>query len=132
MVAVEHLPFNFGEKVDFINYCQKALNLSACHVPRTTLTRIFFNLYKKSKKELIQYFKNYDGRIVICSDIWSDHLQLHSYIGVTTYYIDSDWMLQKWILAFRVFDHAYTVDNIYMIPKIIFEEIGRASCRERV
>ena len=23
MVAVEHLPFNFGEKVGFINYCKK-------------------------------------------------------------------------------------------------------------
>ena len=69
MVAVEHLPFNFGEKVSFVNYCQKALNPSACRVLRTTPTRTLFNLYKKSKKELIQYFKNYDGRIVIYSDI---------------------------------------------------------------
>ena len=29
MVAVEHLTFNFGEKVGFVNYCQKALNPSA-------------------------------------------------------------------------------------------------------
>ena len=29
MIAVEHLPFNFGEKVYFINYCQKALNQTA-------------------------------------------------------------------------------------------------------
>ena len=95
MVAVEHLSFNFGEKVGFINYYQKALNPSACRVPRTTLTCTLFNLYKNSKKELIQYFKNYDGRIVICSDIWSDHWQLHSYMSVTAYYIDSDWVLQK-------------------------------------
>ena len=95
MIAVKHLPFNFGEKVGFVNYCQKTLNSSACHVPRTTLTRTLFNLYKKSKKKLVQYFKNYDGRIVICSDIWSDHWQLHSYMGVTAHYIDSDWILQK-------------------------------------
>ena len=50
MIAVEHLPFNFGENVDFVNYCQKALNPSACRVPRTTLTRTLFNLYKKVKK----------------------------------------------------------------------------------
>ena len=113
MVAVGHLPFNFDEKVSFVNYCQKILNPSARRVPRITLTRTLFNLYKKSKKELIQYFKNYDGRIVICSDIWSDHWQLHSYMGVTAHYIDSDWMLQKRILAFRVFDQAHTADNIY-------------------
>ena len=122
MIAVEHLPFNFGEKVGFVNYCQKALNPSACRVPRTTLTRTLFSLYKKSKKELIQYFKNYDGRIVICSDIWSDHWQLHSYMGVTAHYIDSDWILQKRILAFRVFDQAHTADNIYIILKTIFEK----------
>ncbi|KAK2644703.1 hypothetical protein Ddye_019898 [Dipteronia dyeriana] len=39
MVAVEHLPFSFGEKVGFIKYCHKALNHAACRVPRTTLTR---------------------------------------------------------------------------------------------
>ena len=80
----------------------------------TTLTCTLFNLYKNSKKELIQYFKNYDGRIVIYSYIWSDHWQLHSYMGVTAYYIDSNWVLQKRILAFRVFDEAHTVDNIYI------------------
>ena len=50
MVAVEHLSFNFGEKVGFINYYQKALNPSACCVPRSTLTRTLFNLYKKYKR----------------------------------------------------------------------------------
>ena len=69
MVAVEHLPFNFGEKVGFVNYCQKTLNPSACHVPRTTLTHTLFNLYRKSKKDFIKYFKNYDGRVAICFDI---------------------------------------------------------------
>ena len=72
MVTVEHLSFNFGEKVDFVNYCQKTLNLSACRVPKTTLTRTLFNLYKKVKKK-IKYFKNFDGRVAICSDIWSNH-----------------------------------------------------------
>ena len=38
IVAVEHLPFSFGEKVGFINYCQRVLNPAACRVPRTTFT----------------------------------------------------------------------------------------------
>ena len=67
MVTVEHLPFNFGEKVDFVNYCQKALNSSACRVLKPTLTRTLFNLYRKSKKYLIKCFKNYNGRVSICS-----------------------------------------------------------------
>ena len=49
VVVVEHLPFNFGEKVGFVNYCQRALNLSACRVPKPTFTRTLFDLYKKGK-----------------------------------------------------------------------------------
>lgn len=50
MVAVEHLSFSFGEKIGFIGYCHKALNPAACRVPRTTLTRALFKIYKKEKK----------------------------------------------------------------------------------
>ena len=61
MVAVEYLLFNFGKKVDFINYCQKTLNSSASRVPRSSHALIPFNLYKKNKKDLVKYFKNFDG-----------------------------------------------------------------------
>ena len=74
---------------------KKTLNPSAYRVPRPTLTHTLFNLYKKSKKKLIKYFKNYDCRVFICFDIWSDHWQLHSYMGVTAHYIDNEWVLQK-------------------------------------
>ena len=43
-------------------------------------------------------------------------------MGVIAHYIDSDWVLQKRILAFRVFDQSHTVNNIYMLLKTIFEE----------
>ena len=52
MVVVKHLPFSFDEKVDFVNYCQRALNLTACYVPKTTLTSIIFDLYKKKEKRI--------------------------------------------------------------------------------
>ena len=70
MVVVEHLPFNFGEKVGFVNYCQRALNMSACRILKTILTRILFYLYNKGKKDLINFFY---GRFFIFSDIWSNH-----------------------------------------------------------
>ena len=46
MVAVEHLPFNFGENVLLI-IVKKAINPSVCCVSRPTLTFTLFNLYKK-------------------------------------------------------------------------------------
>ena len=56
MVAVEHLLFNFGEKISFVNYCQKALNPSACCIHRSSLIGTFFNLYRKSIKKINSIF----------------------------------------------------------------------------
>ena len=55
MIAVEHLHFSFDEKVDFVNYCQRALNPSTYRVLRTTLTRTLFDLYKKRKKRFDKF-----------------------------------------------------------------------------
>ena len=54
MVAVEHLPFGFGEKVCFVNYCQNALNPTMQRVPRPTLTRTLYSIYRKEKKKQIE------------------------------------------------------------------------------
>ena len=51
MVATEHLPFGFGEKVGFVNYCQNALNPTMQRVPRATLTRTLNGIYKTEKKK---------------------------------------------------------------------------------
>lgn len=42
--------FLLVKKNGFIGYCHKALNPAACRVPRTTLTRALFKIYKKEKK----------------------------------------------------------------------------------
>ena len=49
-------------------------------------------------------------------------MQQHSYLGVTCHFIDNSWIMQKRILAFRVFDGSHSAQNIYKLMKIIFEE----------
>ena len=56
-VAVEHLPFNVGEKVDFVNYCQRVLNLIVCCVSRTTFTCTLIIFIKKEKRFYQIFFK---------------------------------------------------------------------------
>ena len=41
---------------------------------------------------------------------------------VTAHYIDNEWVLQKCILTFKVFNQSHTADNIYRMLKTIFEE----------
>ncbi|KAK3218631.1 hypothetical protein Dsin_012601 [Dipteronia sinensis] len=82
MVAVEHLPFSFGEKVGFVNYCQNALNPAMQRVRRVTLTRALFSIYKKEKHKLKSFFYQFEGRVSVCADIWTDNFGSHHYIGV--------------------------------------------------
>ncbi|KAK3180700.1 hypothetical protein Dsin_000089 [Dipteronia sinensis] len=46
----------------------------------------------------------------------------HQYMGVTCNYIDNDRVMQKRIIAFRVFDESHMAQNIFRLFKIIFEE----------
>ena len=91
MISNCHLSFSFGENTNFVRYCQNALNPSAKRIPRNTLKRSIFHLYNKGKNDLQILFSNLNGRVSICSDIWSDHWQRHSYMGITCHWIDNEW-----------------------------------------
>ena len=78
--------------------------------------------YKRRKAELVAYFSQNDLNVSICSDIWSDHSQTHSYMGVTCHFIDRHFLMQKRLLAFRVFDDSHTAQNIAMMIRTILEE----------
>lgn len=124
MIAVENLPFNFAEKVSLNDYriTSNPDDDDACYVSRTTVTRTLFKIYRKEKKDLINYLENYRGRVSVCAGIWSDHWNTDSYICVACHYIDDDWNMQKKILAFRIFSELHTENNIYKILKDVFEE----------
>ena len=123
-VCMEHLSFSFGEKMTFTNYVHKALQPAACRSGRNTTKRYVLNLFKKGKESLTNMFTDFKYRVAICSDIWSDHFQTHSYMGVTCHWIDESWTLQKRIIAFRVFDDPHTAHNIYLWLSTILHEYG--------
>ena len=123
-VSVEHLSFSFGSKCTFEDFCKESLNPCAKRVPRTTLTRTIKKLVKQGKKNLIDEFSKLDNKVSLCSDIWSDHWQTHSYMGVTCHWIDNSWNLQKRLLAYRVFDESHNAHNIAQLLCLILEEYG--------
>ena len=108
----------------FTNYVHKALQPAACRSGRNTTKRYVLNLFKKGKESLTNMFKDFKYRVAICSDIWSDNFQTHSYMGVTCHWIDESWTLQKRIIAFRVFDDPHTAHNIYLWLSTILHEYG--------
>ena len=47
------------------------------------------------KAELVDYFeKRKDLHVSVCTDIWSDNTQTHSYMGVTCHWIDECFLTQ--------------------------------------
>lgn len=122
MVAIDHLSFSFGEKLGFTRFCQNFVNPSFKSIPRNTLKRNLLKLFKNSKIELITYFQNNNINVSICSDIWSDHWQTHSYMGITCHWVDENYVLQKRILAYRCFDESHNAENICRLIQQILQE----------
>ena len=83
-------------------------------VSRSTLTCTLNTIYKREKNKLKSFFfYQFQGRVSICADIWTDNFNDHSYMGVTCHYMDNQWDMQKRILVFRVFDDSHLAQNIF-------------------
>ena len=92
-------------------------------ISRQTATRKMMKRYALRKKELMDYFQKNDKiQVSICSDIWSDHWQNHSYMGVTCHWIEDRFVLHKRVLAFRVFDEPHIARNISHVILSILQE----------
>ncbi|KZV58348.1 hypothetical protein F511_32325, partial [Dorcoceras hygrometricum] len=79
------------------------------------------------KKELIKEFARLDNKVSLCSDIWSDHWQSCSYMGITCHWIDNAWNIKKRLLAYSCVNDPYTAQNISHLMFIILEEYGLTS-----
>ena len=69
MVAIDHLSFSFGEKLDFTRFGKKFINGSFKSILRNSVKRNLLKLYRKSKINFIKYFQSNDIHVSICSDI---------------------------------------------------------------
>ncbi|KZV31069.1 hypothetical protein F511_31379, partial [Dorcoceras hygrometricum] len=96
-------------------------------IPRNTLKRIIHKLVATQKKKLIKEFASLDNKVSLCSDIWSDHWQSCSYMGITCHLIDNAWNIKKCLLAYRCFTDPHTAQNISHLMFIILEEYGLTS-----
>ena len=123
VLAVEGLSFSFAQKVGFNDWMVNHVQPAYKPISRQTATRKMVKRFYLRKNELIDYFQKNDKiQVSICSDIWSDHWQNHSYMGVTCHWIDDRFVLHKRVLAFRVFDESHTARNIARVILTILQE----------
>ncbi|CAH9104765.1 unnamed protein product [Cuscuta europaea] len=122
LLVEENLPYLFSESLDFRDYAQTCLNPQYRGYSRKTVNKEISRFYGAEKVWLQNYFANFDGRVIVCSDIWDDTYHNLYYLGLTVHYIDNDWNMHKRVLAFREFNDHHTAEHIYiLIERILIE-----------
>ena len=110
-VTLDELPFSHGESDNLEHMIKTSINPAFRRIPRNTLKRHTQKQYYGQRAQLIEYFHDFDGMVSLTSDCWSSS-QGEPFICVTVHWIDSDYYLQKRIIAFDVMDERHTGYNI--------------------
>ncbi|KAM3379572.1 hypothetical protein P3S68_011986 [Capsicum galapagoense] len=99
MVAVGCLPFSFPSSDAFIHYIQAIYNLMFNGIPRSTCRSDIFRLHSQYYFYLPTLLKNIQCRISLTSNL-DRAVNKNNYLTVTCHWMDSDFVMQKRILAF--------------------------------
>jgi hypothetical protein len=121
-VISRELPFTFGETRELERMNRRALNASYRPVNNDTLTRRTIKRFYKSKQKLINELANFRGRVCLTSDCWTCPHTHDSFMCVTVHWIDTNWVLQKRIIAFDLFNENHTGANICARVKSTMDE----------
>ena len=110
-VTLDELPFSHGESENLERMIKTSLNPAFRRIPRNTLKRHTQKQYYSARANLIEFFSTFAGKVSLTSDCWSSS-QGEPYICITVHWIDSDFILQKRIIAFDVMDESHSGYNI--------------------
>ena len=106
-IIVRQLPFILAEDRAFERYHRSAFVPSWQKISRITARNDAIKTFLKEKESLKQVFKNIPGKVALTSDLWTSKQNL-GYIAITSHYIDSDWVMQKRMIAFSLWEFPHT------------------------
>ena len=122
LIAREDLPICFGESAAFEEYIQRAHNPRFMSVSKQTVTRDFQKYYTERRAILVESLKNVSS-VALTSDIWSGNAK-EDYLSVVAHYVNSDWQLEKRILALKLIDVSHSARNIAERVLAVCEDYG--------
>jgi len=85
-----------------VRECHAYLNPVVKHITGNTYKANMVKLYQKGKSKVSKLLSSSPGRISLASDFCSC-MTFDSYMGITTHFVDKDWMLRDFILCFSFF-----------------------------
>ncbi|KAG5557536.1 hypothetical protein RHGRI_007693 [Rhododendron griersonianum] len=120
VVAAEQ-PFTFGDDIRFEYFVKHYLQPLFSKVSRNTTRSDSLKAFIEVRKILISEIAELGSLISFTSDMWSGRNDL-GYISVTAHYIDSNWILNKKIIAFRLMEYPHNAMNIFQCIMGVFRE----------
>ncbi|WVZ77496.1 hypothetical protein U9M48_025355 [Paspalum notatum var. saurae] len=122
LIARLDLPLCFGESEAFVVYIKTAHNPRHVNVSRQTTTRDIEKYFKEQHAKLAERLKSVSC-VALTSDIWSGNAK-EDYLSVVVHFINSDWELEKRILAMRLIDCSHSGSNIAERISTVLGEYG--------
>ncbi|KAK2635027.1 hypothetical protein Ddye_029819 [Dipteronia dyeriana] len=120
-IACVELPLSFADNVKFENFIQNYIQPGYVRVLKHIFKSDCIRVFDEMKRNLISDLSNFHGTISFACDLWTSCTAV-DYIRVTAYFIDSDWMMQKRILAFRLLEYSLNVVQIFQLVMEILKE----------
>lgn len=99
IIAYEY-PLSFVDYVFTKNYL--LFLRPAHHIPcRTTITKMYMDIYVEYKKNLFELFANSSIKVCFTMNKWTSSSQNKSYLCITTiHFLDESWSLQQRLVGF--------------------------------
>ncbi|KAE8685689.1 hypothetical protein F3Y22_tig00111095pilonHSYRG00653 [Hibiscus syriacus] len=98
MFIMDEVPFRVVEHEGFRDFCN--MMHPKFQVPfRFNITKDCMEIYLEEKDKLFKYFKSFNQRVSLTTDIWTSRQNL-SYLCLTVHFVDDEWKLHKRILNF--------------------------------
>ncbi|KAK9937809.1 hypothetical protein M0R45_014578 [Rubus argutus] len=80
------------------------------------------NLFNDMKQALIYELSDFNGTFSFSTNFWSSADNQLGFVCVTAHYIDSSWMLQRRIIAFRMLEYPHNDNVIFQSMMDLFRE----------
>ncbi|WVZ83805.1 LOW QUALITY PROTEIN: hypothetical protein U9M48_030905 [Paspalum notatum var. saurae] len=122
LIARLDLPLCFGESKAFEEYIKIAHNPRHVNVSRQTTTRDIEKYFKEQYAKLAERLKSVSC-VALTSDIWFGNAK-KDYLSVVAHFVNSDWELEKRILAMRLIDCSHSGSNIAERISTVLGEYG--------
>jgi len=122
------MPFTTSECEYLEEYIKEALNPQYTKTSRREIMRVIKRSHQEMRDFLIATFISSNVKFSLTCDTWKS-TNLIYVICVTCHWIDSNWLLQKRIIAFQEFAARHTAQNI---AGILFQVCNNFKIKDRI